>query len=162
MQNSASLPMSSTPKKEEKKDTKKDCTKAKTGQPRSLPRKQLGQKRQTLAEKARQVHPRKRATKRSKSLQKAFDQLSDISRRQAAHRKAQHGKLANEITPKRKPYQNRKTQYKAFQRLFGSSVGLRAPGMFIENTTSQSRKCWWQGRGHQHLPHKTLSSLPLW
>jgi hypothetical protein len=74
----------------------------------------------------------KRVTKRSKSLQKAFDQFADISRRQAAHRKAQHGKLVNEILQKGNHIKSEKLSYKAFQKNFGSSVGLRAPGMFIE------------------------------
>jgi hypothetical protein len=74
----------------------------------------------------------KRAIKRSKSLQKAFDQLADISRRQVAHKKAQHGKLANEILQVGAHIKTEKLSYKAFQKLYGSSVGLRAPGMFIE------------------------------
>lgn len=74
----------------------------------------------------------KRATHRSKSLQKSFDQLADISRRQASHRKAQHGKLVNEILQVGTHIKTEKLSYKAFQKLFGSSVGLRAPGMFIE------------------------------
>ena len=74
----------------------------------------------------------KRATHRSKSLQKSFDQLADIARRQASHRKAQHGRLANEILQKGNHIKTEKLSYKAFQKLYGSSVGLRAPGMFIE------------------------------
>ena len=74
----------------------------------------------------------KKVTKRSKSLQKDFDQFADISRKQAAHRKAQHGKLANEILQKGNHIKSEKISYKAFQKLYGSSVGLRAPGMFVE------------------------------
>jgi hypothetical protein len=74
----------------------------------------------------------KRATKRSKSLNKAFDQLADISRRQAAHRKAQHGKMVNQILQKGNHIKTEKLSYKGFQKLYGSSVGLRAPGMFVE------------------------------
>ncbi len=75
----------------------------------------------------------KRALKRSKSLQKTINQLADLSRRQAAHRKSQHGKLVNEILQIGSHIKTEKLSYKAFQRLFGKSVGLRAPGMFIEN-----------------------------
>lgn len=74
----------------------------------------------------------KRPCNRSKSLQKTFDQLADMSRKQAAHRKAQHGRLVNEILQGGNHIKTEKLSYKAFQRMFGSSVGLRAPGMFIE------------------------------
>ncbi len=73
-----------------------------------------------------------RATHRSKSLQKTSNQLADIARRQAAHRKAQHGKLVNEILQVGNTIKTEKLSYKAFQRMFGSSVGLRAPSMFVE------------------------------
>ena len=66
----------------------------------------------------------KRASNRSKSLQKTFDQLSDMARRQAAHRKAQHGRLANEILRLGNHIKTEKLSYKAFQKMFGSSVGL--------------------------------------
>ncbi len=74
----------------------------------------------------------KRALNRSKSLQKTINQLADLSRREAAHRKSQHGKLVNEILQIGTHIKTEKLSYKAFQRLFGKSVGLRAPGMFIE------------------------------
>jgi len=74
----------------------------------------------------------KKVPDRSKSLQKAFDQFADIARRQASHRKAQHGKLVNEILQIGTHIKTEKLSYKAFQKLYGSSVGLRAPGMFIE------------------------------
>ena len=74
----------------------------------------------------------KRAANRSKTLQKTFNQLADIHRRQAAHRKTQHGKLINEILQQGNHIKTEKLSYKAFQKLYGSSIGLRAPGMFIE------------------------------
>ena len=74
----------------------------------------------------------KRPAHRSTSLQKTFDQLADMARRQAAHRKVQHGRLVNEILQVGDHIKTEKLSYKAFQRLFGSSVGLRAPGMFVE------------------------------
>ena len=74
----------------------------------------------------------KRACHRSKSLQKTFNQLADMARRQAAHRKAQHGRLVNEILQLGSHIKTEKLSYKAFQKMFGRSVGLRAPGMFVE------------------------------
>ena len=55
-----------------------------------------------------------------------------MARRQAAHRKVQHGRLVNEILQVGDHIKTEKLSYKAFQKLFGSSVGLRAPGMFVE------------------------------
>ena len=74
----------------------------------------------------------KRPTHISKSLKKTFDQLADMARRQAAHRKTQHGNLVNQILQVGDHIKTEKLSYKAFQRLYGSSVGLRAPGMFID------------------------------
>lgn len=74
----------------------------------------------------------KRLVNRSKALKKTTAKLADIARRQAAYRKTQHGKLVNEILRTGSHIKTEKLSYKAFQRLFGSSVGLRAPGMFVE------------------------------
>ncbi|MEM7361471.1 MAG: zinc ribbon domain-containing protein [Bacteroidota bacterium] len=40
--------------------------------------------------------------------------------------------MANEILQKGNHIKSEKLSYKAFQKMFGSSIGLRAPGMFIE------------------------------
>lgn len=74
----------------------------------------------------------KRLVNRSITLKKTTAKLADIARRQAAYRKTQHGKLVNEILRTGDHIKTEKLSYKAFQRLFGSSVGLRAPGMFVE------------------------------
>ena len=68
---------------------------------------------------------------RSRSLHTTSSKLSDLSRREAAFRKAQHGRLANNILKQGTTIKTEKLSYKAFQKLFGSSVGLRAPGMFL-------------------------------
>ena len=69
---------------------------------------------------------------RSKRLKKAFSQLADLSRKQASHRKSLHGQLINEILAIGNQIKTEKLSYKAFQKLYGKSVGLRAPGMFVE------------------------------
>ena len=74
----------------------------------------------------------KRPSRRSGSLQKTLNQLADLARRQAAHRKTAHGKLVNEILQVGNHIKTEKLSYKAFQKNFGRSVGLRAPGMFVE------------------------------
>lgn len=71
-------------------------------------------------------------TQRSKAIQRNFAQNADLARKQAAHRKTQHGTLINAILREGNHIKTEKLSYKAFQKLYGSSVGLRAPGMFIE------------------------------
>ena len=53
-------------------------------------------------------------------------------RRLAAHRKSLHGRLVHEIVAVGKTIITEKLSYRAWQKQFGKSVGLRAPGMFIE------------------------------
>ena len=69
---------------------------------------------------------------RSKSLRKTLNKLISLDRKQAAHRKTQHGRLVNTILKIGNQINTEKISYKAFQKNFGKSVGLRAPGMFIE------------------------------
>ena len=56
----------------------------------------------------------------------------DMARKQATHRKTQHGRLVNTILKIGNQIKTEKLSYKSFQKNFGKSVGLRAPGMFIE------------------------------
>ncbi len=53
-------------------------------------------------------------------------------RRLAAHRKSLHGRLVHEIMALGTTIITEKVSYRAWQKRFGKSVGLRAPGMFIE------------------------------
>ena len=53
-------------------------------------------------------------------------------RRLAAHRKSLHGRLVHEIVAVGNTIITEKISYRAWQKQFGKSVGLRAPGMFIE------------------------------
>ena len=50
----------------------------------------------------------------------------------AAHRKSLHGCLVHEIVAVGKTVLTEKLSYRAWQKQFGRSVGLRAPGMFME------------------------------
>ncbi len=74
----------------------------------------------------------KKLKNRSQSLKKTTARLADLARRQAAFRKTQHGQLINQILRIGNHIKAEKLSYKAFQKLYGSSVGLRAPGMFVE------------------------------
>lgn len=58
-------------------------------------------------------------------------ELAEIQRRQAEHRKSLHGKLINRILQMGDIINLEKLSYKAFQKLYGKSVGIRAPGMFV-------------------------------
>ena len=53
-------------------------------------------------------------------------------RKLAAHRKSLHGRLVHEIVAVGNTVITEKISYRAWQKQFGKSVGLRAPGMFIE------------------------------
>jgi hypothetical protein len=53
-------------------------------------------------------------------------------RKLAAHRKSLHGRNAHEIVAVGNTVILEKLSYKAWQKQYGRSVGLRAPGMFVE------------------------------
>src|SRR5215469_105996 len=53
-------------------------------------------------------------------------------RRLAAHRKSLHGRLVHEIVAVGQTIITEQVSYRAWQKRFGKSVGLRAPGMFLE------------------------------
>ncbi len=57
--------------------------------------------------------------------------LASIERKFAAHRKSLHSKLVYEIVATGNTIITEKISYKAWQKMFGKSVGLRAPGMFV-------------------------------
>jgi hypothetical protein len=57
--------------------------------------------------------------------------LSEVQRRQAAQRKSLHGQLANQVLAMGRIVRTEKLSYKAFQKMYGKSVGFRAPGMFV-------------------------------
>lgn len=67
-------------------------------------------------------------SKRQKETEKA---LAEIQRKMAAHRKSLHGALLNSL-PLHEEFYLEKLSYRSFQKNFGRSVGLRAPGMFVE------------------------------
>ena len=59
------------------------------------------------------------------------EQLAEIHRRLAAHRRSLHGQLVNELLDMGNMFNLEKLSYKAFQKMYGRSVGKRAPGMFV-------------------------------
>jgi putative transposase len=57
--------------------------------------------------------------------------LAELHRKQAAYRKSLHGQLVNRVLRMGNTIKLEKLSYRAFQRMFGRSVGMRAPGTFI-------------------------------
>ena len=61
--------------------------------------------------------------------------LAASARKQAAHRKSLHGRMVNELIRQGNHIQIERTSFKGRHKRFGKSVGLRAPGMFVEHLT---------------------------
>ncbi|WP_207229310.1 hypothetical protein [Ktedonosporobacter rubrisoli] len=59
--------------------------------------------------------------------------LATVARRLAAHRKSLHGRLVNTLIRQGNHMQIERTSFKGWQKCYGKSVGLRAPGMFVEH-----------------------------
>jgi hypothetical protein len=70
--------------------------------------------------------------KRSKRYLATRRRKATRERKLAAHRKSLHGRLVHEIVAVGNTIITEKIAYRAWQKQFGKSVGLRAPGMFIE------------------------------
>jgi transposase len=64
--------------------------------------------------------------------------LQELYRREAAHRKTLHGQLANEILAVGKYILTEKLSYKAFQKMFGRSISVRAPKLFLSILTRKA------------------------
>jgi hypothetical protein len=83
--------------------------------------------------RAKKRGPRSLKWKNSKGYVATQRRLAHQERKLAAHRKSLHGKLVNEIVRAGNHIHIEKTSYKGWQKLYGKSVGLRAPGMLIEH-----------------------------
>ena len=101
-------------------------------------------------------------------------------RKLAAHRKSLHGRLAHEIVELGNTVITEKVSYRAWQKQFGRSVGLRAPGMFIDllkrtvastggtlvevstRTTKLSQFCHGCGAYVKKTAFAALARVPLW
>jgi len=66
----------------------------------------------------------------SKRQQVNYDKLAELKRKQAEYRRCLHGKEANEIRSHGNYLKIENTQKKGWQKLWGKSVGNRAPAMF--------------------------------
>ncbi len=57
--------------------------------------------------------------------------LAETSRKLAEHRESLHGQMVNQIVSMGNEIRIEKLSYRAFQRMYGRSVGMRAPGKFV-------------------------------
>ena len=79
-----------------------------------------------------QVRPGPKVWRKSKRQMATETKLSEMQRKQAAYRKSLHGQMLNRILQMGDTFKLEQISYRAFQRRFGRSVGMRAPGMFVE------------------------------
>ena len=70
--------------------------------------------------------------KESRGYKATRQRLAHQERKLAAHRKGLHGRLVHQIVGQGNTIHLEKVSYKAWQKHYGKSVGLRAPGMFVE------------------------------
>ncbi|HEY9708387.1 MAG TPA: transposase, partial [Oculatellaceae cyanobacterium] len=76
----------------------------------------------------------------SSSYLKVRNSKANLERKLAAHRKSLHGEMVNDILRTGDTIKLEKLSYKAFQKLYGRSVGLRAPGMFVLHLKSKAER----------------------
>lgn len=88
----------------------------------------------------------------SKTYLRMRNQLYETQRKLAATRKTLHGRDANLILIESNSIKAEKLSYKAFQKIFGKSVGNRAPSMFIKLL---QRKMDTYGGLFQEIPTQT-------
>src|SRR5215472_583188 len=87
-------------------------------------------------------------------------------RRLAAHRKSLHGRLVHEIVTQGNAIITEKISYRARPQQFGKSVGLRAPGMFIDSLRRPGASHGRHPGGSTHASDQTVAILsrlrPVW
>jgi hypothetical protein len=71
--------------------------------------------------------------KRSHGYERTRRRKAHQERKLAAHRKSLHGCMVHEIVQIGNTIILEKISYKGWQKQYGKSVGLRAPGMFVEH-----------------------------
>jgi hypothetical protein len=70
--------------------------------------------------------------KRSHNYERTRRRKAERERKLAAHRKSLHGRMVHDLVRIGNTIVLEKISYKGWQKQFGKSVGLRAPGMFVE------------------------------
>ena len=103
----------------------------------------------------------------SKRMKVNLDKLAELHRKLAAHRKALYGQLVNTILSYGRYIKTEKLSYKAFQKMFGKSIGKRAPGMMMEQLRRKAESAdGWVDEAPTpwgfYPYNKTVSNLHLW
>lgn len=98
---------------------------------RQIDRQRWANNRHCYDEQGRSIKG-KRPTNKSARQRKTETKLAELYRQQAAHRKSLHGQTVNRVLRMGNVFKLEKLSYLAFQRQYGRSVGMRAPGMFVE------------------------------
>jgi putative transposase len=93
-----------------------------------------------------------RAWRKSGRYRKLVSRCAETERRLAAERKRAHGELSNEILALGKTIRTEKLSYRAFQKVFGRSVKVRGPGLFL---SMLRRKAESAGGEVEELPTRT-------
>jgi putative transposase len=79
------------------------------------------------------VRPSPKRWRKSARQRRTETKLAELHRKQAAHRKSLHGQMVHRILRMGDVIQLEKLSYRAFQCRYGRSVGMRAPGKFVEH-----------------------------
>jgi len=81
----------------------------------------------------------KRPRNKSNRMLETEVKLVELQRKQAEYRKSLHGQLANRVLEMGNVVRTEKVSYLAWQRMYGKSVGKRAPGMFVQKLRYKSK-----------------------
>jgi len=79
-----------------------------------------------------------RKWKKSNRYKATSDDLAETDRKLAAHRKSLHGRDINKIIAIGTRIQTEDVSYKAWQKMFGKSIGMHAPSMFMNSLTRKA------------------------
>ncbi len=98
------------------------------------------------------VRKDKKKWKQSNQYKKTKSEIAELDRTTAAHRKSIHGHEQNVIISQGNIIKAEKIPYKSFQRIWGKSVSIRAPSMFMSGL---KRKAENAGGHFYEFPTKT-------
>ena len=94
----------------------------------------------------------KKKWKKSNHYKRTGSELAELDRKLAAQRKSLHGRDINNIIAMGTTIKTEKIPYRAWQKMYGKSVLMRAPSMFMSNL---KRKAENAGGSFQEFPTKT-------
>jgi len=90
--------------------------------------------------------------KKSNHYRKTGSDLAELDRTLAAHRKSLHGRDINNIIAMGTTIKTEKIPYRAWQKLYGKSVLMRAPSMFMSSLKQKAENA---GGSFEEIPTRT-------